>query len=89
MNAPAKVDVLAVIRELRLRFQNCRELAGFDEPSDLFGKADAAIVAVAELIEIQRRLVAWNRNANGEGSELGQICLDAENALARVQGGAK
>lgn len=45
------VDVLAVMDELKFRFRNCRELAGFEEPSDLFAKADEARAAVAELIE--------------------------------------
>jgi hypothetical protein len=42
--------------------------------------------AVAELIELHKRLVAWNHNINGNGVELGEICRDAEAALARVGG---
>lgn len=29
-----------------------------------------------------RRLVSWNRNVNGTGEELGQICIDADAAMA-------
>lgn len=70
-------------------------LAVMDRALNAFGRGRAkewnelskARAAVAELIEIQRRLVALDLNVNGEGSELARICDDAAAALARVGGG--
>ena len=80
-NETQNVDVLALMDEAVCALQRD---GNNQEATDLI----AASVAVAELIEIQRRLVAWNRNVNGSGTELGEICADAEVALARIGGAA-
>lgn len=56
------VDVDATLVELRDRFVNLRELAGFDavaEPSALVAKANEARDAVTELIEAAEHFATW------------------------------
>lgn len=88
--ATDKVDLLAVLRQLRQRFQNCRELAGFEEPSDLFAQADVAIAAAAELIEASKRtdaaIMAWRMSGLPDLGELNVAHGDLIAALARVGG---
>lgn len=72
-----KVDVLAVLDEaISTMYRDSYSAI----PDDLTKARDA----VAEMIDIHRRLVAWDRNVNGGGTELGRICDEAAALIARL-----
>jgi hypothetical protein len=80
MNAPAqKIDVLDNIKLAIGALSAHGEHERVDQLLETYE-------AISDLINVQRRLVAWNRNVNGEGRELGEICLDAASTLARIGG---
>lgn len=62
-------------------------LEGDSVEHDLCGLR-AARESIVAMIDIQRRLVAWDRNVNGGGSELGQICDEAAASIAHLDGSA-
>lgn len=82
-----RVDVLAVMNRMRDWMPDI-EHPDNQMPMVLKShrEAEEAISFVATLIDIHRRLVAWNHNVNGNTGELGEICSDAEAALARIGG---
>lgn len=91
LNAPAnQADALHVLHQLRQRFQNCRELAGFEEPSELFARGDAAITAVAGLVEAGKRtdaaIMAWRMSGKPDLGELNAAHGDLIAALAHFGG---
>ena len=51
-------------------------------------EAQEARATVEAMAEALCRLDAWNKNVNGDGTELGEICIAAESVMARFHGGA-
>lgn len=49
-------------------------------------KANALLMAAApEMIDVCRRLTAWNNDVNGDGIQLERICRAAKKAMAKAE----